>query len=63
MAGSRERLLVLFGNGSNRNREWGLLGRDSPERESRERFPVLFGLIEQYQELEKNGRIVTSENF
>ena len=38
---------------SNRNREWGLLGRDSRERESREKFPVLFGLIEQYQELEK----------
>jgi hypothetical protein len=34
-AGSRERFLLLFGNGSNRNREWGLLGRDSPEREQR----------------------------
>ena len=34
--GSRERFLVLFGNGSNRIREWGLLGRDSPEREQRE---------------------------
>jgi hypothetical protein len=34
-AGSRERFLSLFGNGSNRNWEWGLLGRDSPEREQR----------------------------
>ena len=37
---------------SNWNREWGLPGRDSPERESRERFLVWFVLIEQYQELE-----------
>ena len=35
-AGSRERFLVLCWNGSNRNREWGLLGRDSPEREQKE---------------------------
>ena len=33
-AGSRERFLLLFGNGSNRNREWGRLGRDSPGRMS-----------------------------
>ena len=32
-ARSRERFLVLCWNGLNRNREWGLLGRDSPERE------------------------------
>ena len=35
-AGSRERFLVLFENGSSRNREWGLLGRDSPVKEQRE---------------------------
>ena len=35
----------------NRNRDWGLLGRDGPEREQRG-FPALFILIEQYQELE-----------
>ena len=35
-AGSRDRFPFLFGNGSNRNREWGLLGRDSPEREQRD---------------------------
>ena len=36
MAGSRERSLVLFGKSSNSNREWGLLGRHSPEREKRQ---------------------------
>ena len=40
-AGSREKFLVLCWNGLNRNREWGLLGRDSPEREQRE----VFGLV------------------
>ena len=35
-AGSRERFLVSCWNGQNRNREWGLLGRDSPDREQRE---------------------------
>ena len=55
-ARSRERFLFLFGNGSKRNREWGLLGRDSPEREQRE---VIGVLIQQYQEIELNGRKVT----
>ena len=50
-AGGRERFLDLFGNGSNRNRELGRLGRYSPEREQRE-VPTLFGLIEEDQELE-----------
>ena len=35
-AGSRDRFLFWFGNGSNRNRELGLLGRDSPERDQRD---------------------------
>ena len=35
-AGSREIFLFLFGNGSNRNREWGLLGRDSPEKKQKD---------------------------
>ena len=39
-----------------------LLGRDT-QRESREGFPVLFALIEQYQELESNGRKVTFDEF
>ena len=51
-AGSREQFLVLFVNGSNKNSECGLLGRDTSEGESRDMFPVLLGLIEQYQELE-----------
>ena len=34
--GSRERFLFSFGNWSNMNREWGLLARDSLEREQRE---------------------------
>ena len=34
-AGSRERFLALCWNGSNRSREWGLLGRDCPERQQR----------------------------
>ena len=33
---SRERFLLLFGNGSDRSMEWGLLVRDSPAREQRE---------------------------
>ena len=52
LAGSRERFLVLCWNGSNRNRERGYLGRDSPERESRGRFLVFFIWFEQDQELE-----------
>ena len=40
-AGSRETFFFLFGNGSYRNREWGLLGRDSPERDQRD-ILVLF---------------------
>ena len=51
-AGSRERFLFLFGNGSNRNREWGLLGRDSPEREQIN-IPGLFGNGKQEQGLIK----------
>ena len=33
-AGSKERLLVLSVNYSNRNKEWGLLGKGSPERDT-----------------------------
>ena len=42
-AGSRGRFLLLFGNGSNRNREWGLLcWAETVLRGSREIFLVLF---------------------
>jgi hypothetical protein len=50
-ARSRERLLVLFGNGLTGTGSEASLAETVP-RESRENFPVLFGLIEQYQELE-----------
>ena len=43
-AGSRERFLVLCRKGLNINREWGLLGRERPEREQRE----VLGLVHMY---------------
>ena len=45
---SSERFLVLCWISLNRNMEWGLLGKDSPEREQRE--------TEQFQELWKMGK-------
>ena len=51
LAGSRERFLVLFRNGLYRNREWGVLGRDSPEREQRE----VPGLVQIYQAVPGTG--------
>ena len=44
--GSRDRFLFLFGNGSNKNRQLGLLGRDSPEREQRDKY----GFVQQWLE-------------